>query len=274
MSTSHRQSSPFENADLATVVAYMQSHWPSHVKPEWQVTLTEYPDLVKQAVADLSQNVTRNRNLIRVAGISGSGKTTQILPAVDAYCETHDIHPALLAARQFVKYHPHYQKIFDFYGEENLRKMTDEFTTIMLFMSLATMIHAGFDIILDVTLLDPKMEAILTKFLTQAHYNLMILMVATSPTVTEKFLSDRAWRHTSETEQEFIRSTEKALQFYAENAPDTHIIIWSVYHEAPEFDGPVSNCLQTFRDFSQKTELPKPDDEARKAAKIAYLRQI
>lgn len=249
----------------------MQAHWPSQVKPEWQVPLEAYPDILKRVVADFATGATKHHQLIRIAGISGSGKTTQILPAAEAYCKKRQIQPILIAARRFVEYHPHYQEIKDFYGEANLRKMTDEFSTIMMFMSLATLIDQGYDIMLDVTLLDPKIEAILLKFLSTNQYQAMILMVAASPTVTGHFLAGRSWRHTAETEQEFIRSTKLALEFYAKHAPTTRIIIWSVYHQPPEYDGPVQGALPTFLDFSSRDELPAADDAARRQAKIAYL---
>ena len=182
--------------------------------------------------------------------------------------------PVLMAARRFVEYHPYYQEILEFYGAENLRKMTDEFVTIMLFMTLARMIEEGYDIVLDVTLLDPEIEGLLLKFLQKAEYQLMILMVAVSPAVTEKFLAGREWRHTKETEQEFIRATEQALRFYAEAAPETRLVVWSVYRLEPEYDGAVKEGLEKFLALSQKEEMPKDDHEARKKAKIEYLRQI
>ena len=146
--------------ELSKIVNYMKAHWPSKVKPEWQVSLEEYPTILQKALKDFTKDATQNRELIRIAGISGSGKTTQILPAVEAYCEKHHYRPILIAARRFVEYHPHYQAIKDFYGEANLRKNTDEFATIMLFLTLTELIKNGYDIILDVTLLDPAMEGI------------------------------------------------------------------------------------------------------------------
>ena len=259
------------NPDLIAVINYMKAHWSSQVKPEWQVAIEDYPAILAKVVADFTVSATKNRHFIRVAGISGSGKTTQILPAVEAYCDAHNIEPILIAARRFVKYHPHYQEIKDFYGDENLRKMTDEFSTIMLFLTLAALTSKGYDIVLDVTLLDPKMEAILLRFLKNYEYHLLILMIAISPTITEHFLAGRAWRHSKETENEFIRATEKALSFYAESAPDERIIIWSVYHKKPEYDGPVKNALKIFSDYSSREELPAHDDDERREAKIKYL---
>ena len=36
-----------QNPDFAKIIEYMKAHWPSQVKPEWQVDLLEYPALVK-----------------------------------------------------------------------------------------------------------------------------------------------------------------------------------------------------------------------------------
>ena len=259
------------NRELEAVITYMKAHWPSLVREEWQVRVEEYSAIVERAVKDLTNEASCGRQLIRVAGISGSGKTTQILPAVEAYCEAHEMSPVLVAARVFVKYHPHYEEILDYYGEKDLRKMTDEFSTIMLFMVLSELIKGGYDIVLDVTLLDPRMEGILVKMLSMAHYEMMLLMVAVSPVVTEKFLEGREWRHTRETELEFVRATEKALEFYAEAMPEGRVVMWGVYDTLPVYDGGLAGCLEVFRKYSEREEMPAKDDEARKNAKIMYL---
>ncbi len=259
------------NRELEQIIKYMKSHWPSEVKPEWQVGLAEYPAILKKVVDDLTLAATKNRHLIRIAGLSGSGKTTQILPGVEAYCEKNNYSPILMAARRFVEYHPHYQEIKEYYGDENVRKMTDEFATIMLFLTLSELITGGYDIVLDVTLLDPEMEGILLKMVKENEYKFSLLMIAVSPTVTEQYLSGRAWRHSRETELEFIRATSKALEFYAENSPESRIIIWSVYDKPPVYDGPVKDCLKVFADYSSREELPKKDDDERRDAKIKYL---
>lgn len=260
-----------QNPDLIKVIEYMKAHWPSQVKPEWQVGLVEYPALIEKALADFTLAATKNRQFIRIAGLSGSGKTTQILPAVEAYCEKNDYEPILVAARRFVEYHPHYQEIKDFYGDANLRKMTDEFATIMLFLTLTELLKGGYDVILDVTLLDPEIEAMLLKTLKATNYQMLLLMIAVSPTVTAHFLASRAWRHTKETEEEFVRATSHALDFYVKNAPENRIILWSVYDKPPIYDGPIKGCLNIFDEYSTREDLPKKDDDARRDAKIAYL---
>lgn len=265
---------PESNSELAKIMAYMRAHWPSEVKPEWQVGLAEYPKILPKVIEDFTLAATKNHHFMRIAGVSGSGKTTQILPAVEAYCAKNNYEPILIAARRFVEYHPHYQEIKDFYGDENLRKMTDEFSTIMLFMALSELIKGGYDIVLDVTLLDPSMEEILVKMLKAGNYEAIILMLAVSPEVTEHYLAGRAWRHTKETEKEFIRATSQALEFYAKSWSDLRIILWSAYDKPPIYDGKVSGCLDVFNDYSSRTDLPKKDDDARREAKIKYLEEL
>ena len=263
-----------DREELEKIIKYMKSNWPSEVKPEWQVGLSEYPAILEKVLDDFTLAATKNHQLIRIAGLSGSGKTTQILPAVEAYCKKNNFEPILMAARRFVEYHPHYQEIKEFYGDENVRKMTDEFSTIMLFLTLSGLIRNGYDIVLDVTLLDPSMEAILLKLLKAGNYQFLLLMLAVSPTVTEQYLKGRAWRHSKATEEEFIRATSQALQFYADSAPDAHIILWSVYDKPPIYDGPIKDCLAIFEDYSTRTTLPAKDDDARRAAKIEYLTSL
>lgn len=258
-------------AELEKIIQYMKAHWPSEVKSEWQVGAYEYPAILKKVLADFTLTATQNRQLIRIAGISGSGKTTQILPAVEVYSRENGFEPILMAARRFVEYHPHYVEIREFYGDENVRKMTDEFATIMLFLTLSALVREGYDVVLDVTLLDPEMEGILAKMLTQGNYRALLLMIAVSPAVTEKFLAGRAWRHTKETESEFIRATRKALEFYAKAMPEMRTVIWSVYDLPPVYDGAVKKCLTVFEKYSSDERMPKKDDDERREAKIKYL---
>lgn len=259
---------------LNQVVAYMKSHWPSDVREEWQVPLEDYPTILARVVADFTAGATTSHQLIRIAGLSGSGKTTQILPAVEAYAAKHDLSPILVAARRFVEYHPHYQEILQEYGKANLRKKTDEFSTIMMFLTLDYLTKYEFDVILDVTLLDPAIEQILMEMLKANHYKFALLMIAASPTVTAHFLGGRSWRHTPETEAEFVRATTEALEYYANHHPTLRVILWSVYDLDPIYDGKISDALSVFQDYSTRTTLPASDDAARAAAKIKYLSTV
>ncbi len=256
---------------LGQIVAYMKAHWPSEVKTEWQVGLEEYPEILKRVLADLVPGKTNGKKFVRIAGQSGSGKTTQLLPATEAYFKKNGLNPVMVAARIFVKYHPFYSEILEEYGEASLRKMTDEFATIMMFLTLRALISRGYDLVLDVTLLDPMIEGMLMQMLGAENYDSMMLMIAVSPEVTEKFLGGRAWRHTKETEQEFIRATKLAMEFYAEKCPDMRIVMWNVYEDEPVYDGDFSGALSVWQKYSDIVNIPDHDEEKLRAAKIKYL---
>lgn len=260
--------------ELAKIVEYMKAHWPSKVKPEWQVGLGEYPELAKKVIAEFTRGKTKNRKLVRIAGVSGSGKTTQLLPAAEEYFAKNGMRPVLVAARRFVEYHPHWREIKEYYGEENLRKMTDEFGTIMMFLCMKKMVEHGYDIILDVTLLDPAIEGILLKALSASKYDSVLLMIAVAPEVTEKYLSGRKWRHTRETEEEFIRATEYAMKFYADTMPKMRIIMWNVYEKDPVYDGAIGGSLEVFSKYSSEVDVPDHSEEELREAKKQYLVEI
>lgn len=261
-----------KQASLLAVINYMKSHWPSQVKPEWQVSAESYPAIAKKVAKAWAKSATKTHEFARIAGLSGSGKTTQLLPAVEAHFEKAEKRPILVAARKFVEFHPFFNEIKNEYGEANLRKMTDEFSSIMMFLVLFELINDGYDIILDVTLLDPKMEAILVQMLTESHYDAWLTMVAVSPEITEKFLGERSWRHTKETEQEFIRATSMALKFYQETAPDMHIILWNVWDIEPIYDGKIKSAFETWEKYNQINSFePKFTENDLREAKIRYL---
>ena len=257
---------------LQTVIEYMKSHWPSQVKDEWQVKIEDYPAIVKKVVAVWTKDATTGHELVRIAGLSGSGKTTQLLPAVENYFKEHNKQPVLVAARRFVEFHPFVKEIEATYGSENLRKMTDEFSTIMMFLTLSALIEQGYDIILDVTLLDPKIEGTLMQMLAAKSYQTWLTMIAVSPEITEKFLGARAWRHSKATEEEFIRATAAALNFYHDNFPETRIVLWNVWDLEPIYDGEIKDAIAVFEKYSHIANFtPEATEETLREAKIAYL---
>lgn len=263
---------PQSSEDLAKVVAYMKAHWPSQVPEKWQVKLTEYPEIVQKVVADFSAEASRRRRFVRLAGLSGSGKTTQLLPAAEAYFEKMNVQPLVVAARKFVPYHPYYAEILEHYGAENLRKMTDEFATIMMFLTLYEFFKMGVDMILDVTFLDPIAEGMLVKMLRENNYEMLTLMIAVAPEVTERFLGQRNWRHTKETEAEFVRATEKALEFYGEVCGEERIIMWNVYEEGPVYDGGMKGAKGIYLQYMED-KMSEHDKDELARAKVEYMKK-
>ena len=262
-----------ENAALARVVSYMKSHWASDVPAKWQVGLSEYAEILPKVFRDFTEGATRKKQMLRIAGVSGSGKTTQLLPAAEKYFEIRDLKPVLVAARRFVTYHPHYAEILDEYGEAKVRSKTDEFSTIMLFLTMSELTKKGYDIILDVTLLDTKIEAILIQMLADGGYNFLLFLIAISPEIAEQHLAGRSWRHTKATEEEFIRATTQALEFYGAKCPEMKTVIWNTYEEEPVYDGAAKKASVVFQKYSLETEVSEHEEEALRGAKLEYIQR-
>lgn len=260
-----------ENQDLKKLLEYVSNHWPSQLKKEWQVKPEEYAEIVRKVVAEITKDATRGREMVRVTGMSGSGKTTQLVPAAEAYFEKRGVKPVVVAGRVFVPYHPYCSEIVREYGEENLRKMTDDFATVVMFFVMQTIVKMGCDIIVDLALVNPKIEGILIKMLETEKYKSMMLMIVASPEAAEKNLRGREWRHATETEGEFMREIEEALELYAKTQPEMRIVMWNMYDEMPVYDGKIVNSLSVYQKYVAETKCWENDLERLKQAKIKYI---
>ena len=260
-----------KNQDLKKLLDYVEAHWPSAVKEEWRVRPEEYAGIVKKIVAEITKDCSREREMVRVTGMSGSGKTTQLVPAAEAFLEKRGIKPVLIAARVFVPYHPHCSEIVREYGKENLRKMTDDFATVMMFFVMRAVMKMGCDMIVDLALVNPEMEGMLIKMLEEEKYKSMMLMMVASPEVAEENLKGREWRHTEETEKEFARGMGEALELYAKMKPEMRVVMWNTYNEEPIYDGEMAGALVPFRECMAEAKDVRNDLEKLKQAKIKYL---
>lgn len=258
------------------IIGYMRGKWPSLVKEEWRVQAAEYAGLAEKILVDFTAGATQGREMWRITGQSGSGKTTQLLPAVLARFEKMGRVPVMVAARRFVEYHPYHKEIEQEYGAENLREKTNEVSTILMFLSLRELIARGYDIILDVALLDPLVEGVLTEMLRAKEYSLSMTMVAVSREISDEFILKRKGRVVAKsTADEFWRVNELALRFYAEKMPEARIVVWSVWDVLPIFDGEIGDakCLQAIERYWAINELPDGilSEEELRQRKITYL---
>lgn len=250
----------FEGSEtVEKILKYVEKVFPNNLPEEWRVSAAEYVELAKRAVMEMSAEATKGRRLVRIAGRSGSGKTTQLLPAVKAWFGKDQ--PVVVAAREFVKYHPHLEEILHEYGESGVREMTDGFASLMIFLSLKMLTEAGFDIILDLSLVNAEMEKILIMMLTQAKYKTWMTMMAVPKEVAEKRLQQRNWRHGAEGEAEFAQATEASLRLYAEMLPEMRVVIWGMSDLTPAYDGPVGDAFDVFKkkegEVAEEVEVDK-----------------
>jgi len=237
-----------------------------------------YPDMVRRALVDWTKGATRKKKFFRIAGQSGSGKSTQLLPAVEVWFAERGLRPVLVAARRFVKYHPFAKEIEKEYGVGRLREMTDEVSTIMMFLVLRELIGRGYDVILDVTLLDPMVEEFLMKELSE--YEVRMSFVAVSREISDGFIAKREGKSgrvvAKNTAEESWRVIELALMFYAEKCAQMLVVIWNAWDKLPVFDGRIGDvgALATVREYWKIHEVPvEVDEEELALAKVEFMRK-
>ncbi|MDR0979812.1 MAG: zeta toxin family protein [Candidatus Nomurabacteria bacterium] len=276
--TSHAQltSSGQLQSFVAQLDAYNRAHWgASDLPDEWRHY--DYQAILQKVLADFTPNKTQNHHFLRIAGQSGSGKTTQLLPAADAYFAKRGLAPVIVAARLFVDYHPHLTEIKAEFPPEKLRELTNEFSVSLMFLTLAALIQQGYDIILDVTLLDPFIERTLMQLLAAHKYTSRIFLLAVSKTISDQFIAKRQGRVVNTaTAEEFWHATHKALEFYGVEFHEIPITVWSAFDLQPIYNGPISNALTLVYKYQAINELPStyPSEPELLAAKVATAQTL
>lgn len=262
-----------KSSDLL-VYFYAKKHWPSHLPKNLVPTSQEINEATNLALKDLEKDATKTGMLIRLAGQSGSGKTTQLLPAAESYFKAKNLKPILIATRNLVKYHPHYQEILKNYGESELRKRTDDFATILMYRVMRILTRKNYDLIIDVSFVSPKVEKLLM-LMTKNYQEYLFLIMAVSRKISEQLLRNRTWRHDEKLEREFFISTERALTFYGKSYPNIRTVIWGFNQLKPIYDGKIKNALPSWKKeiTTVATINEKFTIEEKISAKIAYLKK-
>ena len=254
----------------ALVYLYAKKHWPSGLPEELVATTEEIENAAKKAVVDLKRNATRSGVVVRLAGQSGSGKTTQLLPAAKAYFEKKKLKPALVAARELMKYHPHYDGILARYGEQEIRKRTDDFATVMAYRVIRELTKEKYDLIIDIAFASVKVERIFTIFTAQ-YVDKVVLLMAVPENISNELLENRSWRHGKGMEKEFQNANGKALKFYGKICPDMRMIMWNFGDLEPVYDGKMSGAFKVWLQEMVKKEFSKNNISALVQSKIDYI---
>ena len=255
----------------ALVYLYAKKHWPSGLPKHLMATKKEVRKASEKAVRDLMKSATCGGVLVRLAGQSGSGKTTQLLPAALHFFEKQNLRPAVIAARNLAKYHPHYEEILAEFGEAEIRKRTDDFATILMYLVVVELTRKKCDMIIDLSFASTKVENLLI-LMTKKYTQRMVLLMAVAPKKVEELLRGRSWRHTQELEREFLDATEKALKFYGKKCGNMRAVMWGFDKLEPIYDGEMMGACEVWeREMKRKKYDEKYSIEELVVAKKRYL---
>mgnify|MGYP001050054950 CR=1 FL=1 len=224
---------------MRPVLDFIQSQW-GVADIERAFPVQQWDTLVDLALKDLLREVQGAFEFpfcMRLVGQSGSGKTTQLLPAVKHLFEERGINAIELSVRKFVKYHPHLDAIRANYGEALLRENTNAFALSLLTRVLPKLLPYRYPIIFEVTLLSPVYEAYVQSLLQAHHYACDYQCLAITQADSDAWIQARCQstqrRVLIKSSQFFFKTLEPALHFLQTAALNSRCFIWNRYRLEP-----------------------------------------
>ena len=145
--------------------------------------------------------------LIRVAGQSGSGKSSQLTPALEETLQTKKYVKINVGA--FAVFHPQYN-VWHKDNPATVREKTNGFALRALVLFCRHCILNKINVLLDMTLLEPEIELYLMKLATQMGYRIQIHVLCVPKKISDTFIRLRQ----KETGR-FVRSTSSHYFFQA-----------------------------------------------------------
>ncbi len=227
----------------------------------------EFEDIANRAFLDLTRNIEKNDNLhylIRIAGQSGSGKTTQLMPAIKTNLDKMKQNYVLLAVRFFAKYHPNYNELLKTYGDSLIREKTNGFALTLLIKVLEKLIENKYNILFEVTLLEPIFEEYLIKISKKNNYKINFNILSIPLKLSNQWIEKRQNKEGSEINRVVFKSSSsyfyeilpKALKILIDNNEifdkNDSIIMWNAFDESPclktnIFNEKILNIFEKFR---------------------------
>ncbi len=196
--------------------------------------------LTERAFREKTSSLTLNLTqpfYMRLVGQSGSGKTSQLLPAVKEALRCNHMSCVSFAVRDFVKFYPDLEAIVENYGESLLREKTNAFALILLTNVLLRCIGEKMPILLEVTLLSPIYEACIHAALMENGYRCDYQCLAVPKNVSDDWIQKRfleTKRMVSQNSSRFFYDTlAPAFKLLQGISLKNRVFIWDRVHEEP-----------------------------------------
>ena len=175
---------------------------------------------------------------IRLVGQSGSGKTSQLFPAVKAALEAQSQRYVSLAVRDFVPYHPNLSAIREHYDEGLVREKTNAFALTLLTLVLVRCIREHLPILFEVTLLSPEYERFVHHCLSEEGYSCDYYCLAIDKKMSDAWIEARCretHRVVSKRSSDFFFQTlQPAFETLQSVCIPNRVFIWDAHHTEPQ----------------------------------------
>lgn len=130
----------------------------------------------------------KNPFLIRVAGQSGSGKSSQLVPALENALQNKDVIKINVGA--FAPFHPQYQQ-WQQQCPDQIREKTNGFALRALVMFYKHCILNQANIIFDMTLLEPEIDLYLMTLAKKMNYKIQTHVLCVPRKISDFFIQQR-----------------------------------------------------------------------------------
>lgn len=223
----------------ADVLTFIQEQWGCHdLYCSVDFSLKAWSEIADQALQDKLGGARDPLPFcVRLVGQSGSGKTSQLLPAVCNALDARGVSYIRLAVRDFVNYHPNLEKIRKTYGEALLREKTNAFALTLLTFVFEKLVQMRLPILFEVTLLSPFYEAFIHQCLQRYNYLCDYQCLAVSKTLSDRWISERCkstGRVVLEKSSHFFFETLKpALESLRSFQLRNRVLLWDCQNALP-----------------------------------------
>lgn len=231
-------------------------------------------DAAKRAFDEMRKGCSHGHYFFRLAGQSGTGKTSQLFESHKVVLKKIGISPLHLAVRSFAKYHPNYDTLSH---HPDFRERTNGFALKVLICVLDMSLKEGLDILLEIALLDKRFEKLINHHLARQNYTVFYHLLSVNKLLSDIFIFKRktiSKRTTfSSSSDYFYKTMQKTLKFLTKNS-NFCCCVWSAYDLTPVFYGRISQCYPHFL-RAQKIIRPLPySKEKLLSAKINFLEEL
>lgn len=210
------------------------------------IEIWEIKNLAQKVFNKLKSGATKNKHYLRIFGISGCGKTSQLLPCVLSVCEKENIKPIHLAVRLFAKFHPKYKEFKKTCAKNLMREKTNGFAVRLLCFVFCLCVQKGFDIVLETTLLG-KLESEFLKNLNNFGYKRNYFAISISKKTSIKSTKNRQEnRIVKKSSINKFCKLEKVGFAVLSKHESSPIALWSFFDKKPIFCGQFCLCKNCF----------------------------
>ena len=228
----------------------------------------------KEAFKKLKKGCTRGRRFFRLAGQSGSGKTSQLLAATNHLCVLSKIRPLHIAVRNFAPFFPDAAALS---SSPEFREISNGFALKVLILVLKQAFEEEFDIILEIALLDRDFEKFVFSETQKHNYYQLFQILGVNKTVSDGFIEKRqtaSGRVTSSQSSEYFYSVMCPSLKFVSKKFDCECIVWSAFDCQPVYFGSLTGCFKPFKNALKVKCKSCVSEKALLDAKKTFLEEL